>query len=240
MCGRFTLHHSTEDIAERFLVEQTMLDLAPRYNIAPSQEIPVVVQRDSRTLQAFKWGLVPSWAKDPAIGNRMINARGESVAEKPAFRQALRHRRCLVPASGYYEWKRQGSGKVPHLIHRPDSGLLALAGIWEEWRTPGDEVLRTVAIVTTAPSAFAATLHTRMPAILSGEAEATWLDPAQTSPTALLPLLQPFAGELAAHPVSRLVNGTDVDEPACIEPVELPPEEEPPAAPEPPRQLDLF
>ena len=238
MCGRFTLHHSTEDIAERFLVEQTMLELAPRYNIAPSQDIPVVLQRERRTLQTLKWGLVPSWARDPAIGNRMINARSESIAEKPAFRQALRQRRCLLPTSGYYEWMRRGKAKVPHYIHRPDGGLLALAGIWEEWQTPEQGILRTVALITTEPNAFAASIHTRMPALLEGEDEALWLDPSRTNSGDLLPLLRPYEGELAAHPVSAAVNRVSEDSPACIDPVELPPEEPPP--PPPPQQLDLF
>jgi len=237
VCGRFTLHHSTEDIAERFLVEQTTLELAPRYNIAPSQQVPAVVQQKGRSLQQFKWGLVPSWAKDPAIGNRLINARGESVADKPAFRQALRRRRCLVPASGYYEWKRHGSGKVPHFIHRPDGALLALAGIWEEWQTPDGAPLRTVALITTEPNPFAATIHTRMPAILDRRAEAAWLDPSGTSARDVVPLLKPFAGDLAAHPVSAAVNRVSEDGPSGIEPVELPPADAAPV--EPAHQLDL-
>lgn len=242
MCGRFTLHHSTEDIAERFLVEQTMLDLVPRYNIAPSQPVPLIVQRNSRTLDAFKWGLVPSWAKDPDIGNRMINARAESVAEKPAFRSALRYRRCLVPASGYYEWKRQGDGKVPHFIHRTDGQPFAMAGLWEEWTTsaqdvstsaqdvstsaqdvtaPEQAVLRTCAIITTEPNPFAATIHTRMPAILAPEAEDKWLTPGVQNLDDLLAHLQPYNGDLAAHPVSTRVNRPNVDDPTCIAPVQI-------------------
>jgi len=226
MCGRFTLHHSTEDIAERFLVEQTMLDLVPRYNIAPSQPVPVVVQRDSRILDAYKWGLVPSWAKEAEIGNRLINARAESVAEKPAFRSALRSRRCLIPASGYYEWKRQDGRKTPHYICRTDGRPFAMAGIWEEWTTPEQAVLRTCAIITTEPNAFAATIHTRMPAILTPAAEAEWLDPGGRGPRDIVAPLQPFAGDLTAHPVAALVNRPSFDDPACIDPVE--PEDDPP------------
>ncbi|MFH1567244.1 MAG: SOS response-associated peptidase [Gemmatimonadota bacterium] len=240
MCGRFTLHHSTEDIAARFLVQQTMLELAPRYNIAPSQEVPAVVQREARFLEPRRWGLVPSWAKDPAVGSRMINARAESVADKPAFRQALRQRRCLVPASGYFEWKREGDRKVPHLIRRADGGLLGLAALWEEWQDPEAGPLRTVALITTAPNPFTAAIHTRMPAILDPRDEAAWLDPGQRDREAVLPLLRPFAGELVAYPVSRRVNRPDLDEPSLLEPAEPSPAEGTPDPGPPPQQLDLF
>ncbi len=228
MCGRFTLHHATEDIAERFTVEQLTLELAPRYNIAPSQPVCTIVQRESRTLEEFKWGLVPSWADDAAIGNRMINARAETIAEKPAFREAVRLRRCLVPASGYFEWRRAGTDRLPTYICLESREPFAMAGLWEEWEAPGGALLRSVAIVTTKPNAFAATIHNRMPAILSAEAKEIWLDRQIENPRRLESALEPYPrDDLVAYPVSKAVNKPDCDEPVCIEPVEPPP-----AAPE--------
>ena len=223
MCGRFTLHHSTEDIAERFAIEQPTLKLTPRYNIAPTQ--PVAVHRESRTLEEFTWGLVPGWAKDPAIGNRIINARAESASEKPAFREALRRRRCLVPASGYYEWRRSGPQRLPMYLRLGDGRPMALAGLWEEWTAPSGAILQSGAILTTAPNPLAATVHTRMPAILDDKAIAVWLDPAVSDTGQLTSLLEPYAGDnMIAHPVSTAVNRVDYDEAECIEPVEpLPP-----------------
>jgi putative SOS response-associated peptidase YedK len=223
MCGRFTLHHSTEDVAERFAVEQLALGLTPAYNIAPSQPIATILQRQSRTLEKFKWGLVPAWAKDPAIGNRMINARAESASEKPAFRDAIRRRRCLVPASGYYEWRRSGPVRVPMYVHMKDQRPFAMAGLWEEWAAPGGAILRSVAIVTTEPNPFAATIHHRMPAIIDVASEEAWLDPTIEDVARVTSFLKPYAGDdLQAHPVSTAVNKADCDEAACIEPVDPP------------------
>ena len=219
MCGRFTLHHESEDIAERFAVEQTLLELAPRYNVAPSQPVAAVVQRESRQLLEYKWGLVPFWAKEPAIGNRMINARAESLADKPAFKNAFRTRRCVIPTSGYYEWKKDGSRRTPHYIQRGDRGCFAMAGLAEKWRGPDGEVLRTCAIVTTTPNVATAGIHDRMPAILSPAAVEIWLDRETDNPETLLELLRPYAGELILHPVSARVNKPDVDDAACIEEV---------------------
>ena len=224
MCGRFTLHHSTEDIAERFAIEQLTLELTPRYNIAPSQPVTTIVQRESRTLEEFKWGLVPSWAKDPAIGNRMINARAESASEKPAFRDAIRRRRCLVPASGYYEWRRSGPLRVPTYLHLEDRRPFAMAGLWEEWTAPGGALLRSVAIVTTEPNSFAATIHNRMPAILDEASAEAWLDASVEDASRVEPLLTPYArDDLVAHAVSAAVNKADFDDPVCIAAVDPPP-----------------
>ena len=219
MCGRFTLHHSTEDVAERFSVEQTLLELTPRYNIAPTQPVPVIIQRESRFMREHSWGLVPFWAKDPAIGSRLINARAESVADKPAFKNAFRYRRCLIPASGYYEWKKVGADKIPHYIQAADGAPFAMAGLYEKWRDSDDLPLRSCSIITTEPNDFTAALHNRMPAILDRHAQEQWLDPAETRAEALVAVLRPFGGELMAHPVSKLVNKATVEEPACTEPV---------------------
>ncbi|MBI2504465.1 MAG: SOS response-associated peptidase [Candidatus Latescibacteria bacterium] len=220
MCGRFALHHATAEVAEHFGVEQLSIELAPRYNIAPSQPVAVVRQRGVRSLDACKWGLVPSWAKDPKIGNRMINARAETLAEKPSYKGALKRRRCLIPASGFYEWRQQDGERIPTYIRAVDDSLLALAGLWEEWRPPQGEPLHTCTILTTQANAFMAPIHTRMPVILSPAGWERWLDPGQQELDPLLALLQPLAGdELAAHAVGRQVNAASCDEPFCIQPV---------------------
>lgn len=224
MCGRFTLHHAAEDLAGRFAVEQSLLDLKPRYNIAPSQPVAAVLQRESRVLAALQWGLVPFWARDPAIGNRLINARAESLATRPAFRSAFARSRCLIPASGYFEWQRSGRARVPMLVRRADGEPFAMAGLCERWTTPEDGILRTCAIVTTAPNPVAAAVHDRMPAILTPDAEEIWLDRDLADLDALARLLRPYPyGDLVVHPVSTRVNRPDVDDPSLIEPVDPPP-----------------
>jgi putative SOS response-associated peptidase YedK len=218
MCGRFTLHHTTQETIERFSVDQSTIDLEPRYNIAPSQPVAVVLQRQQRTLEAFKWGLVPFWAKDPKIGNRMINARSETLAEKPAYKTPLKRRRCLIPTSGFYEWKKQADERIPTYIYLRDTRLFALAGLWEEWSAPDGETLYSCTIITTQANQFMSQIHHRMPIIFNPVQEEIWLDPAVQDPAELLPLLQPYAEEkMAAHPVSRQMNVPTFDEPACIE-----------------------
>jgi len=220
MCGRFALHHPTAEVAEQFGVEQLSIELAPRYNIAPSQPVAAVRQRGARSLDACKWGLVPSWAKDPKIGNPMVNARGETIAEKPAYKSALKRRRCLIPASGFYEWRQEGEARVPTYIHALDESPLALAGLWEEWKTPEGESLHSCTILTTGANAFMAPIHTRMPVILPPPAWREWLDPDHQELEPLLALLQPLAGvHLAAHAVGRQVNAASFDDPSCILPV---------------------
>ena len=224
MCGRFTLHHATEDVAERFAVEQTLLELTPRYNIAPSQPVAAVIQRDSRVLTELKWGLVPSWARDPGIGNRMINARAESLAAKPAFRNAYARGRCVIPASGYFEWKREGKQRIPMLVRRASGAPLAFAGLYERWKTPDDAVLRTCTIVTTEPDEVAGTVHNRMPALLTDDAREVWLDRELEDLDALSGVLRPYRlGDLIVHPVSPRVNRPGDDDPSLIEPVDPPP-----------------
>lgn len=219
MCGRFALHHPSQQVLEFFSVEQATFEPAPRYNIAPSQSVAVVRQREKRALDACKWGLVPSWAKDPKIGNRMINARAETLREKPAYRNALKRRRCLIPASGFYEWRQEGETRVPTYIFPRTAPLFALAGLWEEWRSPEGELLHSCTIITTGANEFMAPIHARMPVILPPAQQELWLDPGQQDSDALAELLQPLAGEeLAAHPVGRQVNSPAFDEPSCIEP----------------------
>lgn len=207
MCGRYTLHHKVEAVAARFNVEAPPQLIVPRFNIAPSQIVPVVRQRDERELIGCKWGLVPFWAEDPSIGNKMINARAETLAEKPSYKRALKSRRCLIPADGFYEWKKDGKAKQPMHIRRKDDELFAFAGLWEEWKAPDGARLHTCTIITTEPNELMAEIHNRMPVILPRSAESLWLDPSLDDPVQLTALLKPYdARELTAYPVSTSVN----------------------------------
>jgi putative SOS response-associated peptidase YedK len=233
MCGRFTLHHSTQEIAERFAVQKVLFEPEPRYNIAPSQSIAAVTvqgPKSERRLEGFKWGLVPFWAKEPSIGNKMINARAESLVEKASFKYALTQRRCLIPADGFYEWKQDGhtaakkAARQPMHIHLKDQALFAFAGLWEEWR-PKDEPeaksLRSCTIITTTPNKLLATMHHRMAVILRPEDEAAWLDPNLREPDDILKLLQPYPdGDMSAFPVATLINQPAFDAADCILPLE--------------------
>ena len=222
MCGRFALYGSAENIAEKFAIEQTFFPIIPRYNIAPSQVIAAVTQSQERELRPLKWGLVPSWVKNPAFGNRMINARAESLKDKPSFKRAFRARRCIIPASGYYEWKKTFSGtKTPYYIQLQNKELFAMAGLQEEWTGATKEVLHTCAIVTTEANDSAATVHNRMPAILSADEVEQWLNPDSSNVDSLLELLHPYKGKLRIHPVASKVNYVDRDNASCIDPVSV-------------------
>nr|BBH94233.1 DUF159 family protein [Thermogemmatispora argillosa] len=206
MCGRFTLITDLKTIAEIFGVPAT-LEAQPRYNIAPSQEVVAILHEGTRQMAWLRWGLIPSWAKEEAIGNRMINARAETLAEKPSFKRLLRSRRCLVVADGFYEWQQTNGSKRPMYITLRDGSPFAFAGLWDQWSASDGRTLRTCTIVTTEPNELLATIHDRMPVILPREACERWLDPALHETEALLPLLRPYpAAEMQARPVSRLVN----------------------------------
>jgi putative SOS response-associated peptidase YedK len=222
MCGRFTLTADAATLQQEFSLASVTQDLTPRYNIAPSQPVAVVVNQDGdRQLDAFRWGLIPTWAKDPAIGNKMINARGETVAEKPSFKRPFKNQRCLVLADGFYEWRKTSSGKIPMYIHLTDRRPFAFAGLWDRWQPPDGEPIYSCTIITTPPNRFLETIHNRMPVILSPEAIDIWLDPAQQTPEALLPLLKPYPAEaMNAYAVSKLVNAPANDVPECILPVQ--------------------
>ncbi|MFP6743740.1 MAG: SOS response-associated peptidase [Alphaproteobacteria bacterium] len=221
MCGRFTLRTPAYKLAEAFGVE-VHANLAARYNVAPSQDVAALRTGpdDQRELVMLRWGLVPGWAKDPAMGNRMINARAETVAEKPAFRAAFRQRRCLIPADGFYEWQKTPDGsKQPYLIARPDGEPFVMAGLWEHWAPAGEEPLETCAIITTEANDTLAPIHHRMPVIVTPGDHDAWLDPAPPSAEALTALLRPAPDDtLAALAVDRHVNNARHDDPACIEP----------------------
>jgi putative SOS response-associated peptidase YedK len=219
MCGRYTLHHKPVEIEERFEIDLEGDEFGARYNIAPSQNVLTVRQKDAREVAFCKWGLVPYWAKDPAIGNKMINAKAETLAEKPSFKYALSKRRCLIIADGFYEWKKQGkSPSQPLYIRRRDGGLFAFAGLWEEWKTPEGDRLPTCTIITTEPNEWIAQFHHRMAVILKPEDEAAWIDPKNTVAD-VLPLLGSYPSEeLEAFPVSKAVNSPSSNEASLIDP----------------------
>ncbi len=222
MCGRFTLTATPERLRERFALDAMPEAMSPRYNIAPSQDVLAIANRAPRAVHPLRWGLVPSWAKDAAIGHRMINARAETLAERPAFRSALARRRCLVPADGFYEWRRQGkTKKQPFHVRARDGAPLAFAGLWELWRGPDGIALGSCAIITTAANALLAPIHDRMPAILPPAAFSAWLDPSERPADALTPLLVACPDEwLEAFPVSTHVNSPAHEDPACLTPLD--------------------
>lgn len=218
MCGRFTLQHSGNVIAQRFGLSSAPFWEA-RFNLAPTQSVLVVrLSQASRVCSLLRWGLIPSWANDPAIGSRLVNARAETVADKPAFRTAFQKRRCLVPADGFYEWRTDRGKKQPHLFSLSDNGLFAFAGLWEAKRE-GEQILETVSILTTEANEVVRPVHDRMPVILPREAEALWLDPGRNEPGQLQELLRPYPGaSMTSRPVSTVVNSARNEGPACVEP----------------------
>ena len=227
MCGRFALMTPTEALAKLFGVPETAVAAlppsVPRYNIAPTQPV-VAIRLDEhgeRDLTFFHWGLIPSWSKDIQIGSRMINARSETVTEKPSFRTAFKRRRCLIPADGFYEWQKQADGKQPMFI-RPTDGEerpFALAGLWEFWSDPDGGTIQSCTILTTTPNELMAPIHNRMPVIVEPEDFDLWLHP-EPDPEQGLHLLRPYPAEkMVAYPVSTLVNNPRHDNPECIQPI---------------------
>jgi putative SOS response-associated peptidase YedK len=222
MCGRFTLFEADKVLSKEFGVSG-IPPLSPRYNIAPSQAVAAVraaFAGADREIALLRWGLIPSWSKDPAIGSRLINARAETAGEKPSFRNAFRQRRCLIPSSGFYEWQRQERGKQPCFVRMRDGRPFAFAGLWDRWESPDMVVIETCTILTTAANAVLAPIHDRMPVILPPAEYARWLDPALRDPDSLSSLLVPFPpDEMMAFPVSPRVNVPTVDDERCISPL---------------------
>ncbi len=210
MCGRFTQHHDNAALVERFEIEETVVAVEPRYNVAPQQNVPVIVAPSGeRVLDAFRWGLVPGWAKDPAIGQKMINARSETLTEKPSFRTALVRRRCLIPADGFYEWERHADNSRHPVHFRLLAGEpFAFAGLWEEWHDPDrDTPLRTCTIITTAANETVGRVHDRMPVILPRDTETIWLDASVRDTDLLRSFFMPYPdAAMESFPVSRKVN----------------------------------
>ena len=226
MCGRFTLKTDPETLTETFpgFTTPAADEMSPRYNIAPSQQVAVVANNGDNNVEFFQWGLIPSWAKDPKIGNRMINARAETLAEKPSFRTPYKRRRCLILTDGFYEWKAEPGSKTktPHYIRLKSEKPFAFAGLWEAW-SPNidDDPLLSCTIITTSPNSLMETIHRRMPVILEPDSYQQWLDPSDQPPAQLDGLLKPYpADEMEAYPVSRLVNRPSNDSPDCIAPMD--------------------
>jgi putative SOS response-associated peptidase YedK len=219
MCGRFGVTLRGDELSATLEAEWRGEPLAaPRYNVAPTQHAPVLLHdgQGARRLEMLRWGLIPSWAKDPSIGNKLINARADGVAEKPAFRAAFRKRRCLVPVGGFFEWKREGKTKIPHWIRPASADVVTLAGLWERWYPADAEPVTTFTILTTEANAFMAPLHDRMPVIVDPADRDAWLH-AETAADALAALLRPAPDDrLAAHPVSTRVNSPANDAPDLI------------------------
>ena len=222
MCGRFTQQRPASELAEIFGAEPLVDDPGGHYNVAPTDDALVVVQRDERRgLTAYRWGLIPHWATEARVGSKMINARAETITSSPAFRDAFVRKRCLVPVDSFYEWKREGTVRQPYRIVRRDGRPLALAGLWAGWKDPAaDVVRRTFTIVTTTPNEAIAGLHDRMPVIVAEEAWARWLDPAPADPGELLGLLVPSEEvDLDVYAVVRDVNDVRRDGPELITPL---------------------
>jgi putative SOS response-associated peptidase YedK len=222
MCGRFTQTQSAEAIAQIFQLS-ALPPSEPRYNIAPTQPVGIIrtTPAQPREFRLVRWGLVPFWAKDPTIGARMINARSETVAEKPAFRAALRYRRCLIPADGFYEWQKREKQKQPFYIHLANHRAFAFAGLWESWQGGDGSELETCTILTTSANNLMQPIHDRMPVILHPKDYDQWLDPTQQTTSNLQPLLHPYPeDQMNAYPVSTLVNKASSDRPECLQKLE--------------------
>ena len=221
MCGRFTLTVNPAEVQETFSSYTFPQKFAPRFNIAPTQPVLAIPNDDQNTADFFVWGLIPMWAKDPSIGNRMINARGETLEEKPAFRGSLKYKRCLILADGFYEWKGAEGKKVktPYFIHMKDRKPFAFAGLWDSWNSPDGALVKSCTIITTEPNELTELIHNRMPVILHPRDYAKWLDPSPQTPDQLKPLIKPFPADLMdAYPVSTLVNTPANDIPELVVP----------------------
>lgn len=219
MCGRFSFSPVIRIIEERFDVKVDKTQYKPRYNCAPTQNLAVITNREPCEMKYFRWGLIPFWAKDPSIGSRMINAKAETIREKPSFRIPFLKQRCLVPADGFYEWKRAGSKeKIPYRITLADRSPFAMAGIWDRWKDPEGRQVYSFAILTTAPNELLSGIHNRMPVILSRDQEKAWIS--DTDPAELKSMLEPFPAEdMNAYTISKKVNYPGNDTPEILEEV---------------------
>ena len=222
MCGRYNLITDTKALVDFFEIDQVLVEakgLRPRYNIAPGQSVPIIRNAgQGNELLLARWGLIPHWSREPSTKYSTINARAETVAEKPSYRDAFKRKRCLIPANGFYEWRRDGDRKTPHHIHAPDNGLLAFAGVWDHWDKQGEGFDSCSIIVTTA-SRIMQPIHERMPVILNPAQYSTWLNPAHYNRAQLESMLVPYAGSLETCRISRFVNSPANDGPECVEPV---------------------
>jgi len=219
MCGRFAFDADLGQLEDRFAAGAAFSRLTPHYNVAPGMFMPVITRNSPNTAVMARWGLVPHWAKDPAIGYKLINARAESVADKPAFRSSFRNKRCLVPTSGFFEWKHIDKEKVPYFIRLKGADMFAFAGLYDEWKDAEGYPVLTFTIITTAPNDLMEPIHSRMPVIFSREDEDVWLDPDEHDEEKLKKLLDPYpSGGMEAYPVSKLVNSPANDTPDVLKP----------------------
>ena len=227
MCGRYRLSRRKQLVEEYFDAGSDESEWTPRYNIAPTQPVPVIRQNPKeprRELSLMRWGLIPSWAKDSSIAAQMINARSETAATKPAFRDPLTSRRCLLPADGFYEWVRSGKTKQPYCFEVNDGELFAFAGLWDRWKDPSGQWVKSCSILTTTPNAVTSTVHDRMPVILDRADYDLWLDPGVTNVEAVSEMLKPYDPRMMrCYPVSTRVNHVANDDEGCSTPVELAP-----------------
>jgi putative SOS response-associated peptidase YedK len=220
MCGRFVFMSKTALLIEEFGLDEISWQFKPNYNVAPGQDVPVIVKNGKRVLEKFRWGFVPFWAEDPSIGNRMINARAETISEKRSFARAFKNRRCLIVADGFYEWKKEGNIKIPFYFHLRSGKPFGFAGLYETWRSPEGKDLTTCTIITTEPNEIIKPVHNRMPSIIDRERRETWLDNNIQNPEGLPFLLKPFNSALMeGYEVSRKVNSFKINGPECIKPV---------------------
>jgi putative SOS response-associated peptidase YedK len=221
MCGRFTLTSDPNTIRAAFPGISVPSEMTPRYNVAPTQPVAVIPNDGHNSVDFFVWGLIPSWAKDPKIGSRMINARSETLAEKPSFKAAYRRRRCLILADGFYEWQKQpgSKSKVPYYLRLESGEPFGLAGLWERWFSPDGSEVKSCTIITTEPNELVEKVHNRMPVILPASVYGDWLDPEERDPETLQHLLTAFpAVEMMAYPISTLVNSPANDQPEVLLP----------------------
>jgi putative SOS response-associated peptidase YedK len=225
MCGRYRLSRRKQVLEEYFDCGSEESDWTPRFNIAPTQPVPVIRQHPKeppRELSLMRWGLIPSWSKDPSGAASMINARSETAATKPAFRDAIKSRRCLIPADGFYEWSRTGKAKQPYCFEVNEGKLFAFAGIWDRWKDPSGSWVKTCSILTTTPNAVTSAVHDRMPVILDPDAYDLWLDPGMNDHVTASELLKPFAARLMrCYPVSTRINSVVNDDEECSRPVQV-------------------
>jgi putative SOS response-associated peptidase YedK len=225
MCGRYRLSRRKQIIEDYFDTSGWQDDWSPRYNIAPTQQIPTIRQNPKepvRQISTMRWGLIPSWAHDPSAAAKMINARSETAATKPAFRDPLKFRRCLIPADGFYEWKRTGAAKQPYCFEMNAGALFAFAGLWDGWKNAEEQWIKTCSILTTTPNVVTSAIHDRMPVILDRDSYDLWLDPGMTKVEAVSDLLRPCDARLMqCYPVNTRINQVANDDEECSRPVEL-------------------
>ncbi len=220
MCGRFSLAADPQELQMAFPGFLFPNTISPRYNVAPSQPVLAIPNNGNKKADFFRWGLIPSWAKDPSIGMKMINARSEGISEKPSFRGPYRYKRCIVPVSGFYEWKKNPASKTktPYYIGLSSGAPFGIAGLWDEWLSSDGSEVQTCTLITTSSNSLISPLHERMPVILPPDAYNLWLDPEPIKPGALNELLIPYASDkMAAYPVTPFVNNVANDSPLCVQ-----------------------